>query len=105
MLFKAAKDKLGAAEFDKLLGSVPGLVRSLKKAPASGGGGLGGLLGGLAGAIGGNAGAHQRPLSAASASSGLNPDDAKKFVPVILDFLRTKVGPDVVSKLEKTLRA
>ena len=29
----------------------------------------------------------------------------QKFVPVILDYLRTKVGPDVVSKLEKTLRA
>jgi hypothetical protein len=26
-------------------------------------------------------------------------------VPLILDFLRTKVGPDVVSRLEKTLRA
>jgi len=26
-------------------------------------------------------------------------------VPVILGFLRTKVGPDVVSSLEKTLRA
>jgi len=26
-------------------------------------------------------------------------------VPVILDFLRTKVGPDVISKLESTLRA
>ena len=36
---------------------------------------------------------------------GLKPEDAKKFVPVILSFLRTKVGPDVVSSLERTLRA
>jgi hypothetical protein len=49
VLLKAAKDKLGAAEFDSQLGSVPGLYDLLKKAPASGGGGLGGLLGGLAG--------------------------------------------------------
>ncbi len=49
--------------------------------------------------------ADQRRLSAASASSASTTDDAKKFVPVMLDFLRTKVGPDVVSKLEKTLRA
>ena len=105
MLFKAAKDKLGGAEFDKLLGGVPGLSDLMKKAPASGGGGFGGLLGGIAGAMGGNAGADQPLLSAASASSASSADDAKKFVPVILDFLRTKVGPDVVSKLEKTLRA
>ena len=55
VLFKAAKDKLGAEEFDKLLGGVPGLGDLMKKAPAAGGGGLGGLLGGLAGAMGGNA--------------------------------------------------
>jgi len=36
---------------------------------------------------------------------GLKADDAKKFVPVILDYLRKKVGPDAVSRLEKTLRA
>ena len=35
---------------------------------------------------------------------GLEADDAKSFVPVVLDFLRTKVGPDVVSRLEKALR-
>jgi len=55
VLFKAAKEKLGGAEFDKLLGGVPGLGDLLKKAPASGGG-LGGMLGNLAGAMGGNAG-------------------------------------------------
>jgi hypothetical protein len=35
---------------------------------------------------------------------GLKAEDAKKFVPIIMGFLRTKVGPDVVSNLEKTLR-
>jgi hypothetical protein len=105
VLLKAAKDKLGAAEFDSQLGSLPGLSDLLKKAPASGGGGgLGGLLGGLAGAIGGNAALISTIVSGFS-KLGLKPDDAKKFVPVILGFLRTKVGPDVVSKLEKTLRA
>jgi hypothetical protein len=104
VLLKAAKDKLGAAEFDSQLGSVPGLSDLLKKAPASGGGGgLGGLLGGLAGAIGGNA-ALISSIVGGFGKLGLKAEDAKKFVPVILDFLRTKVGPDVVSRLEKTLR-
>jgi len=103
VLFKAARDKLGAAEFDSLLGAVPGLHDVMKKAPAAGGG-LGGLLGGLAGAMGGNAAAIAAVVGGFG-KLGLKADDAKRFVPVILDFLRTKVGPDVVSKLEKTLRA
>jgi hypothetical protein len=104
VLLKAAKDKLGAAAFDSQLGSVPGLNDLLKKAPAAGGGGLGGLLGGLAGAMGGNAALISSVLSGFG-KLGLKAEDAKKFVPVILGFLRTKVGPDVVSNLEKTLRA
>jgi hypothetical protein len=103
VLFKAAKDKLGPAEFDNLLSGVPGLSDVMKKAPAAGGG-LGGMLGGLAGAVGGNAGLIATVVTGFG-KLGLRADDAKKFVPVILDFLRSKVGPDVVSKLEKTLRA
>ena len=103
VLFKAAKDKMGAAEFDALLGNVPGLSDLIKKAPAAGGGGLSGMLGGLAGAIGGNA-ALITTIVSGFAKLGLTADHAKKFAPVILQFLQTKVGPDVVSKLEKTLR-
>jgi len=103
VLFKAAKDKLGGEEFGKLLGGVPGLSDLMHKAPAAGGGGLGGLLGGLAGSMGGNAGAIATILGGFG-KLGLTADHAKKFVPVILEFLKAKVGPDVVSKLEKTLR-
>jgi hypothetical protein len=104
VLFKAAKDKLGGEEFSKLLGGVPGLSDLMHKAPAAGGGGLGGLLGGLAGAMGGNAGLIATVVGGFG-KLGLKAEDAKKFVPVILGFLRSKVGPDVVSKLEQTLRA
>jgi hypothetical protein len=103
VLFKAAKDKMGGAEFGNLLGGVPGLSDLMNKAPSSGGG-LGGMLGGLAGAMGGNAGLIATVVGGFS-KLGLKADDAKKFVPVILEFLRSKVGADVVSKLEKTLRA
>jgi len=103
VLFKAAKDKLGAVEFDKLLGGLPGLGELLKKAPA-GGGGLGGLLGGLAGAVGGNAQLISTILGGFG-KLGLTVNDAKRFAPVILEFLRNKVGPDVAAKLEQTLRA
>jgi hypothetical protein len=103
VLFKAAKDKLGADEFTKLLGGVPGLGDLMKKAPAPGGG-LGGLLGGIAGAMGGNA-ALISTIVGGFGKLGLSADDAKKFAPVMFEFLRTKVSPDVAAKLEKTLRA
>jgi hypothetical protein len=102
VLFKAARDKLGGEEFGKLLGGVPGLGDLMKKAPAAGGG-LSGMLGGLAGAMGGNAGLIAT-IVGGFGKLGLKPDDAKKFAPVIMGFLRTKVGPDVVSRLEQTLR-
>jgi hypothetical protein len=102
VLFKAARDKLGGEEFGKLLGGVPGLGDLMKKAPAAGGG-LSGMLGGLAGAMGGNAGLIATIVGGFS-KLGLKPEDAKKFAPVIMGYLRTKVGPDVVSRLEQTLR-
>src|SRR5688572_18691766 len=103
VLFKAAKDKLGADEFTSLLGGVPGLGDLMKKAPAAGGG-FGGLLGGIAGAMGGNA-ALISTIVGGFGKLGLSADDAKKFAPVMFEFLRTKVSPDVAAKLEKTLRA
>jgi hypothetical protein len=104
VLFKAAKDKLGGQEFNQLLGSIPGLSELIKKAPASGGGGLGGLLGGLAGAVGGNA-ALLSTIVGGFGKLGLGLEDAKRFARVIFAFLNDKVGPEVASKLEKTLKA
>ena len=103
VLFKAAKDKLGADEFGKMLGGVPGIGDLMKKAPATGGG-LGGLLGGIAGAMGGNA-ALISTIVGGFGKLGLSAEDAKKFAPVMFEFLRTKVSPEVASKLEKTLRS
>jgi len=99
ILFKAAKDKLGGVEFSKMLSSVAGVEALVKKAPQSGGG----LLGGLASLAGGNTALIANIVSGFS-KLNLSTDHAQKFVPIMLDFLRTKVGPDVVSRLEKTLR-
>lgn len=104
VLFKAAQDKLGSAEFGKLLGGVPGISDLLKKAPPAGGGGLGGLLGGLAGAVGGNA-ALIANIVGGFGKLGLTTEHAKKFVPIILGYLRTKVSPEVINKLELVLKA
>ena len=100
ILFKAARDKLGGAEFSKMLGSVSGVESLVKQAPQSGGG----LLGGLASLAGGNTALLATIVSGFS-KLNLSTDQAQKFVPIMLDYLRNKVGPDVVERLEKTLRA
>ena len=101
VLLKAAKDKMGSEEFSKLLGGIPGLGDLMKKAPAAGGGGL---LGGIAGMMGGNAGLIAT-IVGGFGKLGLSADDAKRFAPLMMSYLRGKVGPDVASKLEKTLFA
>ena len=100
ILLKAAKEKLGGAEFNKLLGSVDGLDALIKQAPQAGGG----LLGGLASLAGGNAALVATIVSGFS-KLNLSSDQAQKFVPIVLDYLRGQVGPETVGKLEKTLRA
>lgn len=102
ILFKAARDKLGGTEFTRMLGSVPGIDGLISRAPD--GGKAGGLLGGLASLAGGNTAILANIVSGFSRLN-LTTDHAQRFVPVILDYLHGKVGPDVVSKLERTLRA
>jgi hypothetical protein len=103
VLLKAAKDKMGGEEFNKLLGGVPGLGDLMRKAPATGGG-LGGLLGGIAGSMGGNTGLIATIIGGFG-KLGLSAEDAKRFAPVMMDYLKTRVSPDVASKLERTLRS
>lgn len=101
ILFKAARDKLGGAEFQKLLGGVPGVADLLKLAPTPDGGGL---LGGLASALGGNA-ALLANVAAGFSKLGMSVDLAKKFVPVVLAYLRKHAGAEAVARVESALRA
>jgi hypothetical protein len=103
ILFKAAQDKLGADQFGKLLGGVAGVDDLVRQAPAAGG--MGKLLGGFASALGGGNAAVIASVVTGFSKLGLTQEHAQKFVPVILEFLRSKVGKDVVATLEKTLRA
>ncbi len=103
LLLKVARDKLGAQEFTTMLGGVSGLDDLIRQAPQAGG--LGKLFGGLAGSLGGSNGALIAQIVSGFGSLGLTPDHAKQMAPVMMDFLRGKVGAPTVAKLEKTLRA
>ena len=101
LIFKAAKERLGS-DFSKIEKASPDIGKLIKAAPSgsSSGSGLGGLLGGLASALGGNSNLGTMASLAGSFSSlKLSPDMIGKFVPVILNTLKSKAGPDILKLL------
>lgn len=101
-ILRAAQEKLGAGEYAKLLGGIPGLDGLVREAPAAGG--LGKLFGGLASAMGGGNAAILANVVSAFSQLGLSTDDAKKFLTVMEGVLRQRIGDEGVAKLEKAIR-
>jgi Protein of unknown function VcgC/VcgE (DUF2780) len=107
-IFKAAQERLGTGQFEQLLGNVPGIKDLLAHAPSTNdGGGLGGMLGGLAslaGKMGGGEMAQAAQLLASMNSLGINKDTLMKFVPVVMKFLESKGGPQLVEQVRAALK-
>jgi hypothetical protein len=105
-LFKAAQERLGKGEFDQLLGGLPGIGQVLNSAPPSST--SGGLLGGLASMaakVGGSSDmAQAAKVFAAASSLGLSKDSILQFVPIILNYVETHGGPDLVARLRTALK-
>ena len=100
LLLKLAQSKLGG-DFSKVSGAVPGLQDLIKSAPEAGGASK--LLGGLAGALGGGKAADLATLAGGFSQLKLDPQMIGKFVPVILSFVQSKGGQDVVKLLAGVL--
>jgi len=104
LLFKQAKQKLGGADFSKVSAAVPGVDDLISAAPA--GGGAPGGLGKLFPIFGGNKGGLGSLASLAGGFSKLGLDSSMigKFVPIILNFVKSKGGDGVKGILEKALK-
>jgi Protein of unknown function VcgC/VcgE (DUF2780) len=104
LIFKMAKEKLGAGDFGKVANALPGITDLMKSAPESGGvlGGIGKLASGL----GGGAGQLGNLASLAGGFSKLGLDSGMigKFIPIILAFAQSKGGDVVKSLLQKALK-
>ena len=104
LIFNLAKEKLGAGDFGKVTGALPGITDLMKSTPASGGvlGGIGKLASGL----GGGAGQLGNLASLAGGFSKLGLDSGMigKFIPIILSFAQSKGGDVVKSLLQKALK-
>src|SRR4051812_39815821 len=95
-LFKAAQDRIGETEFNRLLGKLPGIDQVLKSAPsASTSGGLLGGLASMAAKVGGSGDmAQAAKVLAAVSSLGLSKETILQFVPIVLKYVETHGGPE-----------
>lgn len=88
------------AAVNDLFAKLPG-ASALAKGGGGGGGGILGKVGGmLGGALGGGAGA-----LGDLAKSGLSPDKIPTFVKTFIDWVKQKVGPDIVNKVVASIPA
>jgi hypothetical protein len=103
LLLKAARDKLGAAEFDRSIGALPGMSALLESAPRAGG--VGRLFGGLASAVGGNRAAMIAAVVSGFGKLGMTPRHAEAFAPVLIEHLRANLDAETAQRIEQLLRA
>lgn len=103
LLFKFAKDKLAAGDFQQVSQALPGVMDLIKGAPQ--GGGAAQLLGGLASKLGAGSGAAGL-LQLASGFGALKLDKGMitRFVPVILGFVKNQGGETIVKLLQGVLK-
>ena len=103
-LLRAGQQNLSRADFKQFVADVPGADKLLAKAPppsamSSLAGGLGSLLGGRSGGAGRWAG-----LAASFTELGISIDTAKKFGPIVIDYMRDHGGEELVDKVRAALK-
>lgn len=103
-LFQVAKGKLDARQFAELSQSVPEMNSLLNAVPKQSGA-LSGFAGSVSSALGDSSNAYGNLASLASTFKALNlsPDMAGQFVPVVVDYVRTKGGDLTSNMLQSAL--
>lgn len=97
-LFALLKDKVGGDLFGKVAAAIPGAEAATAKAPAAGGGGLGGLLGKAGALLGGKAG-DAAGVAAMLGKAGIGLDKARGFGELFVNFLKQKLSGDLLKSL------
>ena len=102
-LLRAGQQNLSRADFEQFVADVPGADQLLAKAPppstlSSLAGGLGSLLGGR------NSPGRWAGLAASFTELGVDLDTAKKFGPIVIDYVAHHGGENLVGKIRAALR-
>jgi Protein of unknown function VcgC/VcgE (DUF2780) len=102
-LLRAGEQNLSRKDFEQFVADVPGADRLLKNAPPPGA--LTSLAGGLGSLLGGKSGPGRwAGLAAAFAALGVDMSTAKKFGPIVIDYVREHGGEDLVEKMRVALK-
>ena len=101
-LMRAAEKHLSREDFAAFVSDVPGAAKLLKEAPppsaiSSLAGGLGSLLGGR------KSPGRWAGLAASFTELGIPLDTAKKFGPIVIDYVEQHGGEDLVDRIREAL--
>lgn len=103
LLLDLAKKQLGGDDFNKIASAIPNADSLMNNIPQASG--LGGMLGGLGDMLGGKAGDLGNLAELASGFSALDMDSdmIKKFLPVVMSYLKDNGGDGVEALLGKIM--
>jgi Protein of unknown function VcgC/VcgE (DUF2780) len=102
-LLRAGQQNMARKDFEQFLADIPGADKLLKSAPppstlSSIAGGLGSLLGGR------SSPGRWAGLAASFAELGVDIPTAKKFGPIVIDYVEHHGGEDLVDKMKTALK-
>ena len=106
LLFKLAKEKLGG-DFSQVSSAIPDVTNLISKAPeeSSGvGGGLMGAIGGIASSLGADKLGNLASLAGGFSKLDLDAGMITKFIPIVMEFVKSKAGSGAVDLLSKVLK-
>lgn len=101
-LLRAAQQNMARVDFDQFVVDIPGADKLLKEAPPPS------TLSSLAGGLGSLFGGKKSPgrwagLAASFTELGIPIDTAKKFGPIVIDYVAHHGGEDLVDKIKDAL--
>lgn len=102
-LLRTGQQNLGKADFAEFLADMPGAEKLLKGAPPPSA--LSSLAGGLGSLLGGRSSAGRwAGLAATFTELGVDLDTAKKFGPIVIDYMKEHGGENLVEKVRAALK-
>ena len=102
-LLRAGQQNMNRTDFEQFVADIPGADKLLRNAPAQSS--LSSLAGGLGSLLGGRSGAGRwAGLAASFAELGVDLDTAKKFGPIVIEYVRQHGGENLVDKIRAALK-
>ena len=102
-LLRTGQQNLSRADFAEFLTDMPGAEKLLNSAPPPSA--LSSLAGGLGSLFGGRSSAGRwAGLAATFTELGVDLDTARKFGPIVIDFMREHGGENLVDKVRAALK-